>query len=73
MIRIYSKIELNENIKEELEKSLEKYLGRKVEEISYEVDNKIIAGLKIELDSVVLDLTLNNRLEKIIRIIKDNA
>jgi F0F1-type ATP synthase delta subunit len=54
---------------------LSKYLGREIDlsEVEFVLDPKIIAGIRIEVDSEIIDLTLNNRLEKIIEVLNNNA
>jgi len=75
MIKVSSKKELGNDLKKVILTSLEKYLGRKVEleDIEYILDKKILAGIKIEVDSEIIDLTLNHRLDKIIEVLNNNA
>lgn len=73
MIRVISKRQLSENLKEDIIKILSNYLKNKInkDNIIFETDNNIIAGIKILIKNKVIDLTINRKLEKIISIIKN--
>lgn len=66
MIKVYSKIELSQKLKNEIIKVLQKkYPDLKLEEVQFEKDKTIIAGIRIDVNSEVMDLTLNTRLVEI--------
>lgn len=73
MIRIISKRQLSENLKKDIIKVLSSYIKNKINEdnVIFETDNNIIAGIKILIKTKVIDLTINRKLEKIISIIKN--
>ncbi|BDQ04782.1 MAG: hypothetical protein KatS3mg084_0300 [Candidatus Dojkabacteria bacterium] len=72
MITVFTKIELNENLKKIVVQALGSYLGHaiNIDDVVFNVDKSIIAGLKINIDSEIIDLTINYKLQEIINILK---
>ncbi len=72
MITVLTKIELNENLKQNVVQALSSYLGYTVniDDVVFDVDESIIAGIKINIDSEIIDLTVNYKLQEIINILK---
>lgn len=68
MVKIYSKTELSLNQKEAILQKVTKEFNLKKEEIEFDLDQSIIAGIKLEIDSQIYDLTLNSRLESILNL-----
>lgn len=72
MIKVYSKINLKDSLKPKiLDLVRSKFPERKIElkEIDFRTDENIKAGIKIDVDSEIIDLTLNGRLEKVLEIL----
>lgn len=74
MIKIVSKNILSEQIKQKIILKLNEYLKNnlKADDITYETDKTIIAGIKIIIGSKVIDLTINRKLEKITNLITNS-
>lgn len=72
MIQVFTKNKLEKKTKEKIIEKLSGYLGHRVDisDIKFLTDSNIIGGLKIVIDSKVIDLTLNDRINKILDIIK---
>jgi F0F1-type ATP synthase delta subunit len=72
MITVFTKIELNEKLKQSVVQALSSYLGHRVNinDVVFGVDESIIAGLKINIDSEIIDLTINYKLQEIINMLK---
>lgn len=71
MIKVYSKNKLSEKTRELVGIYINSELIQKLnaglkEEIHFTVDSKIIAGIRIDINSEIIDLTINSRLEKIL-------
>jgi F0F1-type ATP synthase delta subunit len=69
MIKIYSKIELSENIKRKIYQFLHfKYPQKNllISQLEFLIDEKIISGVKIDIESEIIDLTFNARIEKLV-------
>jgi len=71
MVKIYSKIELSEEIKNKILASLNKATEKSYSagDVTFLLDSTILSGIRIDIDSEILDLTLNNRLEKILDVL----
>lgn len=67
--KIIVKISSKEKIKEETKKELVHFLKEryKAKEISFieKIDEKLLGGLKIEIDDEVIDLTVKNKIKKL--------
>jgi F0F1-type ATP synthase delta subunit len=72
MIKVYSKIELSESIKTQILAVVNNRFNQrnKLSDLMFLIDESIISGIRIDHDSNILDLTLNNTLEKIIDILQ---
>jgi len=70
MIKVYSKIELSKDLKEKILNSLRTKKKIDTTDAEFLIDESIISGVKIDIDSEVIDLTVNSRLEKILNIMK---
>jgi F0F1-type ATP synthase delta subunit len=73
MIKVYSKIKLDENLKKDILDYINS-LGFEdrysLKDIDFEIDKNILSGIRIDVDSEIYDLTLNSRLEKILELLK---
>jgi F0F1-type ATP synthase delta subunit len=67
MIKVYSKIELKDELKKKITDLVKSKFGN--DEISFLIDESIISGIKIDVNSEVIDLTVNNKLEKVLDIL----
>ncbi len=71
MIIVYSKIELSEKLRKKITEQILSYQNKsESEEIKFVVDETILSGIRININSRVIDLTLNHRLEKILDALK---
>lgn len=72
MITILSKNKLDKNTQEIVLKYIKANYdsSESSNDVNFEIDETIIGGIKIVIDSEVIDLTVNSRLQKIIEIIK---
>ena len=72
MITIFSKNKLDKNTQEMVLKYIKANYdsSESSNDVNFEIDETIIGGIKIVIDSEVIDLTVNSRLQKIIEIIK---
>lgn len=61
---VVSAVELTEDEKERLDRSLEKRSGKQVD-IIYKVDPSLLGGMTVELDGVIIDGSLRGRLKTI--------
>jgi F-type H+-transporting ATPase subunit delta len=59
---ISSAYKLNEEQKQQLTEALEKYCGKKVE-VSFSIDEKLIAGYKVKIDNRIIDNSVQRQLE----------
>ena len=72
MVRVYSKIKLAKNL---CEKVLEVVNAKSEEkkytlsEIEFFEDDSILSGIRIDIDSEIIDLTLNNKLTQILNVL----
>jgi F0F1-type ATP synthase delta subunit len=72
MVKVYSKIKLAKNL---CEKVLEVVNAKSVEqkytleEIQFIEDTSILSGIRIDIDSEIIDLTLNNKLTQILDVL----
>lgn len=72
MIKVYSKIKLKDTLKREVIdyiNSLDPKVQVKIDEVKFEVDPNIISGIRIDKYSEIIDLTLNDKLDKILTIL----
>ena len=63
-VQVTSAVELNENEKAELEKSLEKLTGKKVQS-SYSVDPLLIGGVMVRIGDRIIDGSVRNKLASV--------
>lgn len=72
MITILSKNKLDKNTQEIVLKYIKANYdsSESSNDVNFKIDETIIGGIKIVIDSEVIDLTVNSRLQKIIEIIK---
>ena len=68
MIKVYSKIKISKDLEEKITKEVLKKFGKE-HEVEFLVDENIYSGIRIDVDSEVTDLTINNRIEKIINLL----
>jgi F0F1-type ATP synthase delta subunit len=71
MIKVYSKIKLDTDLKNKVLEAVNlrseaKYI---LSDIEFIEDESIISGIRIDIDSEVIDLTLNNKLNQILDIL----
>lgn len=71
MIKVYSKIKLIKSIQEKILEIVNKKSGQKytLGDIEFIEDESILSGVRIDIDSEVIDLTLNNKLNQILDIL----
>lgn len=72
MIRVYSKTKLSKDLQEkvlEFINSNDKEYRYELSDIEFIEDKNIISGIRIDKDSKITDLTLNQRLEEVLRVI----
>jgi F0F1-type ATP synthase delta subunit len=73
MIKVYSKIKLSDDLRKKVLKIINEMnptLQFKMDDLKFEIDKNIISGIRIDKYSEILDLTLNNRLDKILTLLK---
>lgn len=73
MIKVYSKIKLSGDLKKkvlEIINSSNPDIQFKMDDIKFEVDQNIISGIRIDKYSEIIDLTLNEKLNKILTLLK---
>lgn len=73
MIKVYSKIKLKEDLRKEVLNyinSMNSDVQFKMDDIKFEIDPNILSGIRIDKYSEIIDLTLNNRLDKILTLLK---
>lgn len=72
-IKIITKIELKEDIKEQIVNILSNILSKEIkkDEVSFLIDNELIGGIKILISSKVIDLTLSNKLQRVLKKIRN--
>lgn len=63
-VQVTSAVELNDNEKTELEKSLEKLTGKKVQS-SYSVDPLLIGGVMVRIGDRIIDGSVRNKLSSL--------
>jgi F-type H+-transporting ATPase subunit delta len=63
-VTVTSAVELDENLVQEIGKSIEDQTGRRVE-LSSKVDPDVLGGLQVRVGNMVLDATVRNRLEQL--------
>lgn len=71
MVKIYSKIELNEELKKQVLQTVNEQTGKKftLTDLDFILDTSILSGIRIDIDSEVIDLTLNNRIHQILDVL----
>ena len=70
MIKIYSKRKLSPKLEQLIVNTLkQKYSSKDLTNIKYVNDKTIIGGILIDIDSSVLDLTINKRLERVLEVL----
>ncbi len=73
MIKVYSKIKL----KEEMKRKILEYINSMnpkaqfdMRDIKFELDQNIISGVRIDKYSEIIDLTMNDKLDKILTLLQ---
>lgn len=73
MIKVYSKQKLNEDLKKkvlEYINSTNMTVKFTMDDVKFEIDKSILSGIRIDKYSEIIDLTLNDRLDKILTLLK---
>ncbi|MBK5215483.1 MAG: F0F1 ATP synthase subunit delta [Candidatus Pacebacteria bacterium] len=63
--KISSKIKLNEKITNEIEDFIKKRYSAKKIVLEFEIDDKLLGGIKIEVGDEIIDTTLKNKIKKL--------
>jgi F-type H+-transporting ATPase subunit delta len=64
-VKVSSQRKLNESTKKEIIQSLSKRYGNKTITLDEKLDEKLLGGLKLEVNDEVIDLTIKNKLGKL--------
>lgn len=70
-VNVLSTIELSEIQKQNLLKKLKKMLNKNIL-INYQIDEKILGGLIIKYDDIIIDASVQNKIKKLHSILKGN-
>lgn len=63
--RISSKIKINKKASDEIEDFIKKRYKAKNTVLEFEIDQKLLGGIKIEVGDEIIDMTLKNKIKKL--------
>lgn len=63
--KVWSKIKINDDHKKDLVQILKKRYGDKKFILQENLDDKLLGGLKVEVNNEIIDLTLRNKINKL--------
>jgi F0F1-type ATP synthase delta subunit len=71
MVKVYTKIALDKDLQMKVLETVNARLHKKYElsDLEFLIDDTILSGIRIDEDSEVIDLTLNNKINQILDVL----